>query len=115
MTEIVYKILRVPEWEAAEAAGQLAGSPDDVKDGFIHLSTAEQLRETVAKHFASEDYLVLLAVDAAALGEALKWDASRGGALFPHLYGMLPLDAVVRLASVQRDEDDQPVFPEEIP
>jgi uncharacterized protein (DUF952 family) len=114
MSEI-YKILRVPEWEAIGEAEEFAGSPDDLRDGFIHFSTAGQLRDTAEKHFASEDYLVLLAVDADALGEKLKWEASRGGALFPHLYGPLPMNAVLRLASVQRDEDGEPDFPPEIP
>jgi uncharacterized protein (DUF952 family) len=111
----IYKVLRLPEWEAIGEAESFAGSPDDLRDGFIHFSTAEQLRGTVEKYFADEDYLVLLAVDPEALGAALKWEASRGGALFPHLYGPLPMGAVVRFASVQRDEDDEPVFPPEIP
>jgi uncharacterized protein (DUF952 family) len=111
----IYKVLRVSEWEAVANAAEFAGSPDDLRDGFIHFSTAEQLRGTVEKHFAEEDYLVLLAIDAEALGEQLKWETSRDGALFPHLYGPLPLSAVVRLASVQRDEDGEPIFPEEIP
>ena len=114
MSEI-YKILRTAEWDAVADAEEFAGSPDDLRACVIHFSTAEQLRGTVEKHFAEEDYLVLLAIDAEALGELLKWETSRGGALFPHLYGPLPLSAVVRLASVQRDEDGEPIFPEEIP
>lgn len=111
----IYKVLRLPEWEALGEAEQFAGSPDDLRDGFIHFSTADQLRGTVERHFGAEDYLVLLAVDADALGPALKWEASRDGALFPHLYGALPISAVLRFASVQRDESDEPVFPPEIP
>jgi uncharacterized protein (DUF952 family) len=115
MTGPLYKVLRVVEWQAAEQAGRFAGSPDDRRDGFIHLSTAEQVRATVAKHFVSEDYLVLAAVDPDALGERLRWEVSRGGTLFPHLYGELPLTAVIGLASVQRDAENEPIFPEEIP
>jgi uncharacterized protein (DUF952 family) len=111
----VYKILRVFEWQAAEQHGCFEGSEDDRRDGFIHLSTAEQLRGTVAKHFASDDYLVLAAIDPGALGERLKWEPSRDGALFPHLYRELPLSAVIGLASVQRDADGEPIFPEGIP
>ena len=111
----IYKVLRLSEWEALGEGENFAGSEDDLRDGFIHLSTAEQLRGTVEKHFASDDYLVLLAVDADALGPALKWEASRGGAQFPHLYGTLPMAAVLRFASLQRDEDGEIVFPPEIP
>ncbi|OWU72491.1 DUF952 domain-containing protein [Marinibacterium profundimaris] len=83
---LIYKIFRRAEWEALDAAGETAGAPVDLADGFIHFSTAGQARETAAKHFAGQDDLVLAAVEADALGEALKWEPSRGGALFPHLY-----------------------------
>ena len=115
MSEPVYKVLRPSEWDAAEQKGSFDGSADDRRDGFIHLSTAEQVRSTVAKHFPSEDYLVLAAVDPDVLGDLLRWEASRGGALFPHLYGELSLSAVVGVASVQRDDDGHPIFPEGIP
>jgi uncharacterized protein (DUF952 family) len=96
MTEaIVYKIVGVAEWAAAEVAGRYRGSPDDVRDGFVHLSAADQLAETANRHFRGRDDLVLVAVDAEALGAALRYEPSRGGALFPHLYGDLPLSAVV--------------------
>lgn len=88
---MIYKIFRADEWAAFEAAGQSDGAPIDVADGYIHFSTAEQAGETAAKHFAGEEGLVLLACDAEALGADLKWEPSRGGALFPHLYR--PLDA----------------------
>lgn len=91
---LIYKIFRRPEWEALQADGQTAGAPVDLADGFIHFSTAEQARETAAKHFAGEGDLILAAVDADAL-EALKWEPSRGGALFPHLYRTLRLQDVV--------------------
>lgn len=86
---LVFKIVTAAEWRAAEEAGVFAGSAADERDGFIHLSTAAQARETAAKHFAGHADLLLVALDAAVLGPALKWEPSRGGALFPHLYGAL--------------------------
>ena len=86
---MIYKILRAHEWDALQADGQTAGAPVDVADGFIHFSTAEQVRETAAKHFAGADSLVLLAYDEAQMQGDLRWEPSRGGALFPHLYGPL--------------------------
>lgn len=91
----IYKILRAAEWQDAERAGAFRGSPDDQRDGFIHFSTAEQTPGTYEKYFAGVAGLVLAAIDAEALGPALKWEPSRGGALFPHLYGDLPLSAVL--------------------
>jgi uncharacterized protein (DUF952 family) len=91
----IYKICRPDEWAEAERAGVFRGSPDDKRDGFIHFSTAAQIPETVEKYFAGESDLVLVAVGAAKLGAALKWEPSRGGALFPHLYGDLSLTAVL--------------------
>ncbi|MEL7256383.1 MAG: DUF952 domain-containing protein [Pseudomonadota bacterium] len=89
---LIYKIFRRKEWKALCDAGQTDGAPVDMADGYIHFSTAEQAAETAAKHFAGEDDLMLLAVDADELGDALKWELSRGGALFPHLYAPLMLD-----------------------
>ena len=85
----IYKILTRSEWLRAEAAGRLEGSPDDLADGFIHFSTAAQTRETAARHFRGQADLVVLEVDSAALGEPLRWEPSRGGALFPHLFAAL--------------------------
>lgn len=92
---LIYKIFRRPEWDAFRAAGQTAGAPVDLADGYIHFSAAPQLAETAAKYFADTSDLVLVAFDADSLGEALKWEPSRGGALFPHLYRSLRLDEVV--------------------
>ena len=92
---IVYKIVATEEWAEAEAAGAFAGAAVDRADGFIHFSTAEQARETAAKWFAGRGDLTLAAVDAEALGDDLRWEPSRGGALFPHLYAALPMSAVV--------------------
>ena len=92
---LIYKILRRPEWDAFRAAGETAGAPVDLADGFIHFSTARQVAETAAKWFAAESDLVLVAFEADRLGDALKWEPSRGGALFPHLYRPLALSDVL--------------------
>jgi len=95
---LIYKIISAPEWRRAEAAGVFGGAAVDLADGFIHFSTAAQAEETAAKHFAGQTDLLLVAVDAATLGDALKWEVSRGGALFPHLYAPLSLDAIAQVA-----------------
>ena len=92
---LIYKIFRAGELADLTANGTTAGAPVDIADGFVHFSTAEQAGETAARHFAGETGLSLLAVDTDTLGEALKWEPSRGGALFPHLYRRLSLDEVV--------------------
>ncbi|NJM83657.1 MAG: DUF952 domain-containing protein [Tabrizicola sp.] len=92
---LIYKIFRRPEWDAFRAAGETFGAPIDLADGFIHFSTAAQVAETAARHFAEESDLVLVALRPDALGAALKWEPSRGGALFPHLYRKLTLADVV--------------------
>jgi uncharacterized protein (DUF952 family) len=97
-------------WQEAARDGLFHGAPVDRADGYIHFSTAEQLRETAAKHFAGQSDLVLVAVEAEALGDALRWEPSRGGALFPHLYGALPLDAVRRVEELPLGRDGH-VFP----
>jgi uncharacterized protein (DUF952 family) len=111
----IYKICRVASWRAAEHAGSYRGSEVDARDGFIHFSTAAQVAETAARHFAQQTDLVLVAVDGDALGAALKWEKSRGGDLFPHLYDALPL-AAVRWSRVLPDEvDGRRALPELIP
>ncbi len=92
---LILKILRRAEWNALRAAGTTLGAPVDLADGYIHFSTAAQVAETAAKYFATESDLVLVACDAGKLGTALKWEPSRGGALFPHLYRPLTLADVV--------------------
>ena len=111
----LYKILRAAEWEALRAAGRTAGAPVDLADGYVHLSAAAQVRATAAKHFAGEEGLVLLAVDAAALGDALRWEPARGGEDFPHLYAELPLSAVARAEPLPLRDDGSHAFPEGIP
>jgi uncharacterized protein (DUF952 family) len=107
----IYKICPAALWRAAEGQGVFHGSEVDRKDGFIHFSTAQQVAETAAKHFAGARDLLLIAVDAARLGEALKWEPSRGGALFPHLYGALELAAVTRVEPLALGPDGRHRFP----
>ena len=92
---LIYKIFRSDEWADLRQNGETKGAPIDLADGYVHFSTAEQAAETAAKHFAGADDLYLLAVEADALGDALKWEVSRGDALFPHLYRSLTLGDVV--------------------
>jgi uncharacterized protein (DUF952 family) len=92
---LIYKIFRSDEWQALRRDGSTTGAPVDVADGYVHFSTSEQAAETAAKHFAGEADLFLLAVETDRLGDALKWEVSRGGAEFPHLYRMLMLEDVV--------------------
>src|ERR1700719_679789 len=108
---LIYKICPRALWAEAERAGAFGGAPLDRADGYIHFSTAEQVRETAAKHSAGQADLILVAVDATALGPALKWEPSRGGALFPHLYGTLSLDAVRWVEELPLGRDGH-VFPE---
>jgi len=107
----IYKILPDVLWREAERTGTFRGSPVDLKDGFIHFSTAHQVAETAAKHFAGERDLLLLHIDAERLGAPLKWEPSRGGALFPHLYGALDLAAVVRVDPLPLAADGRHRFP----
>jgi len=115
MTELVYKILRPAEWSAAQETDTFAGSRDDARDGFIHLSAAHQVRAVCERHFAGENDLVLLAVDSAALGPALKWETSHKGEAFPHLYGSLSLALVSSVAEIRRGADGRLIFASEIP
>ena len=112
MTRIVYKICPATLWREAEAAGIFRGAAIDHADGYIHFSTAEQVRETADRHFAGARDLVLVAVDADALGPALKYEPSRGGALFPHLYAPLPLAAVLWTRPLPLGPDGRHEFPE---
>lgn len=93
MTDVAYKLVDRAEWAAAHAAGTYAGSAVDLADGYIHLSGGDQLAETARRHYAGRADLMLVAVDLRPLGDDLKWEASRGGALFPHLYAPLPAAA----------------------
>ena len=108
---IGYKVLTADQWAGFVAAGSFTGAPIDVADGYIHLSAAEQLTETVDKHFAGQTGLWVAAVDLAQLGDAVRWEASRGGALFPHLYAVLPMDAVIAAAPLERDASGAVALP----
>jgi uncharacterized protein (DUF952 family) len=92
---LIYKIFRADEWAELQSQSVTKGAPIDIADGYVHFSTAAQARETAAKHFAGEGGLILLALDSDALGDDLKWEPSRGGALFPHLYRELRLSDVL--------------------
>ena len=108
----IYKICPRQLWQEAPLAGLFAGAPIDARDGFIHFSTAAQVAETAAKHFAGAADLLLVAVDASPLGEALRWEPSRGGDLFPHLYGPLPLSAVLWVEPLPLGGDGRHIFPD---
>ncbi len=97
---LIYKIAPAALWREAEAAGVFTGAPVDLQDGYIHFSTAEQTVETAAKHFRGQVDLLLIAIEADQLGPALKWEVSRGGQLFPHLYGTLPVSAAASVSSI---------------
>jgi len=113
-TQFIYHMCRLDEWQTAQLTGHYPGSSQDKADGFIHFSTAEHIRESAAKHRAGQDDLVLLRVDADALGDALKWEASRGGALFPHLYGVLNVVDVVKTDPLKLDENGLHRFPDDV-
>jgi uncharacterized protein (DUF952 family) len=102
---IAYKVMTGSQMVALEVEGLFAGAPIDLADGFIHLSTDSQVTETVDKHFAEQTHLHLVAVDLAVLGAAVKWEPSRGGQLFPHIYAPLPLDAVLAYGPLERDQN----------
>lgn len=110
--ELIYHMCRRAEWQAAENAGVYRGSSQDAADGFIHFSTATQIEASAAKHRAGQHDLVLVAVDPAALGATLKWEASRDGAPFPHLYGPLPVDRVRWVRPLPLGAAGHHVFPE---
>ncbi len=109
--QTIYHTCTRAEWQAAEAEGVYRGSSQDAADGFIHFSARDQVAVSAAKHRAGQDGLVLLSVDAGALGDALKWEPSRGGALFPHLYGPLPVAAVTKVDDLPLGADGYHVFP----
>ena len=107
----IYKITPAAQWDAAARAGVFDGAPVDLADGYIHFSTAAQVRETAAKHFSGETDLVLIAVAASPLGDALTWEPSRGGDLFPHLYAPLAVKDVRAVHEAPLDADGVPAMP----
>ncbi|MEO1526794.1 MAG: DUF952 domain-containing protein [Planctomycetota bacterium] len=112
-SQILYKVVPRELWQQAEAEGTFTGSPIDVEDGFIHLSSAPQVKETVAKHFAGQVDLLIVSVRESALRD-LQWEPSRGGALFPHVYGPLPLDCVERVDPLPLGPDGVHQFPSDL-
>ena len=115
MATVIYKICDAALWRAAERAGEFRGAAIDLADGYIHFSTGAQVAETAARHFAGAADLVLVAVDAEKLGTSLRHEPSRGGALFPHLYGVLPLSAVLWVKPLPLGAGGRHVFPELAP
>lgn len=107
----IYHVCRAGEWQAAQGTGRYGGSSQDRADGFIHFSSAAQVAESVARHRAGQAGLVILEVATAPLGDALRWEPSRGGQLFPHLYGELPVAAVTRVAELPLGADGRHAFP----
>ena len=108
---VIYHLCRAEEWAAAVVAGTYYGSSQDVADGFIHCSTAAQIRESAARHRAGQAGLVLLAVATAPLGAGLRWEPARNGQLFPHIYGPLPLAAVQAVTPLPVQADGRHRFP----
>ena len=111
MSSSLSKVCTEAAFAEAMSKGRFEGSPDDRRDGFIHLSVADQLRGTLDKHFAGQPGLVLLEVDANRLGDGLKWEISRGGSLFPHLYASLDLAAVISVMKLEVDDDGSHLLP----
>lgn len=109
--DLIYHVCLRAEWESALRSGTYEGSSQDRADGFIHFSTAGQLLQSARKHRMGQPGLVLLAVDPRVLGEALRWEPSRGGALFPHLHGALPVSAVRSVRDTPLDSEGTPVLP----
>ena len=109
---LIYKLLGQSAWEAAKTAGVFDGSAVDLADGFIHFSPAPQVAETARRYFAGQDDVMLLAVEAEALGDGLRWEPSRGGDLFPHLYGPLAASAVISSRRLALDADGAPIIGE---
>lgn len=107
----IYHMCKHAEWQAGAATGFYEGSSQDKADGFIHFSTAGQVRESAAKHRAGQTDLLLLTVDAALLGEALRWEEARNGQPFPHLYGKLPIEAVMAVDDLPLDDQGVHIFP----
>jgi len=111
MARLIYHVCKRAEWEAARVSGSYAGSSQDAADGFMHFSGAEQVVASAAKHRTGQRDLVIIEVDSDSLGPALRWEPSRGGQLFPHLFGKLPVSAVRRVAPLPLGHDGRHVFP----
>ena len=108
----IYKVVSNELWDEAEKAKVFRGAPVDLEDGYIHFSTASQVADTITKHFAGQDNLLLLEVDVALLGDEVRWERSRGGALFPHLYADMPTEAVVSVLALPLNAEGKHVLPD---
>jgi uncharacterized protein (DUF952 family) len=108
---VAFKILTAPQWAEWQAHGTFTGAPVDLADGYVHLSTADQVTETANKHFAGQDDLFVVRVDLAALGDLIRWEPSRGGALFPHVYGTLPQSVALAHGPMARGTDGAVILP----
>ena len=111
MTQRLYKILSGTEWQQVLAAQALAGFGIDLTDGFIHLSSGDQVKETVQRYFSGRDDLMLVSIDGCFLGESLRWEESRGGASFPHVYGVITMEAIVKAETLPLGSDGEHQFP----
>lgn len=114
MNDPIFHMCRAEEWQTAQETGQYPGSSQDQADGFIHFSTADQIVESAAKHRTGQSGLLLLTVTPETLGDILKWEEARGGALFPHLYGPLPTEAATRVDDLPLGDDGLHVFPDHV-
>lgn len=114
MNELIFHMCHAEEWQTAQKTGQYLGSSQDQTDGFIHFSTSEQIVESAAKHRTGQNSLLLLTVDPKKLGNSLKWEESRGGALFPHLYSPLPTEAASRVDDLPLGDDGLHIFPDHV-
>ncbi len=112
MAQIILKIVPKSLWAEAEQSGTFIGAPVDQSDGFIHFSTPEQAIETAAKHFVSQDDLLIISFDAETMGDAMKWEVSRGGALFPHLYRSLDVSEALLVQALPLSSEGNHIFPE---
>ena len=111
---MIYKIVSAQQWEEAEAAQVFSGAAIDLTDGYIHFSTASQVKETAEKHFSGQMGLLLVTVDSDALGKDLRWEQSRGGALFPHLYGTLSFENVESVVDLPIGKNGNHLYPDEL-
>ncbi len=111
--QVIYKIVTAEQWSFAQRQGEFLGAPIDLADGFIHFSTCDQAKATVEKHFRGQLDLLIVAVDPDRLGELLKWEPSRGGDLFPHLYGKLSMDAVISVVDLPLGKEGGFMYPAE--
>lgn len=113
-TSTAYRLATPERWAEIMMAGEFHGEPHDIADGFIHLSAADQVEGTLIKHYNDHERLLLVEIDLEPLGDSVKWEKSRGGALFPHVYGVIPMDVVRGMRHIRRNEDGDWVLPSDL-